>query len=206
MLQLKAVHKGTFDLLTSLVSQGDLSEFSLAGGTALALRLGHRLSVDLDFFTRRPFDSGELFELLRELYEVSSCSHSANTLSLFMKSQEEKVKVDFLRHNYSLLRPVSTIDQVQIFSLEDIAAMKLNAIANRGAKKDFYDIHALLDLYSLQDLLGFFEQKYNQLNSFTVVKSLVYFADADLEPEPLSMLDISWDQIKKDLKDLVRAM
>jgi predicted nucleotidyltransferase component of viral defense system len=206
MLHLKTVNKGTFTLLKSLASQDKLQEFSLAGGTALALQFGHRVSMDLDFFTKSPFDSNELFEYLRDSYDVSYCSQSANSLSLFIKLQGEDIKVDFIRHNYPLLRPIRVIDKVRIFSLEDIAAMKLNAIANRGAKKDFYDIHALLNCFSLQDLLEFFEQKYEQMNSFTVVKSLVYFADADLEPEPVSLVDVTWDDIKENFKNQMQTI
>lgn len=157
----------------------------------------------LIFFTNNLFDSNDLFEHLRSCYEVSSCSQSTNSLSLFIKLQDEEIKVDFIRHNYPLLSPLSLVEGIRFFSLEDIAAMKLNAIANRGARKDLYDIHALLKVFSLGDLLGFFEQKYEQLNSFTVVKSLVYFADAELEPEPVSLEPLAWDDIKVDLANKI---
>lgn len=204
MLQLKTVHKGVFTLLDALNSQEKLQNFALAGGTALALLLGHRISVDLDLFTTDRFDSDALFEHLRDSYEVRSCSRSANSLSLFVKLQEEEIKVDLLRHNYPQLRPVKSIDNIRIFSLEDIAAMKLNAIANRGAKKDFYDVHALLQCFQLKELLGFFQQKYEQMNSFTVVKSLVYFDDADQEPDPVSLSDVSWVDIKRKIENEIR--
>lgn len=205
MLQLRTVHKATFTLLNSLMEQEELQRFNLAGGTALALQLGHRVSIDLDFFTMSKFDSNELFEQLRHVFEVRDCSYSSNSLSLYIKLQDVDIKVDFIRHNYSLLKPISVVDKVRLYSVEDIAAIKLNAIANRGAKKDFYDIHALLRCFSLQDLLGFFEQKYTQVNSFSVVKSLVYFADANLEPEPVSLEDVSWSEIKKDLKNTIQC-
>ena len=82
--------------------------------------------------------------------------------------------------------------------------MKLNAVANRGAKKDFYDIHALLSRFSLQELLDFFAKKYQTMNRFTVIKSLAYFDDADLEPDPMSLMAISWEQIKADMKQRLR--
>ena len=109
------------------------------------------------------------------------------------------IKVDMLRHNYPLLYPIQQVNRLHIFSLEDIAAMKLNAIANRGSKKDFYDIHALLSRFSMKELLTFFEKKYQQLNSYTVVKSLVYFDDADLDiwdacrPELVTALGVAID-------------
>jgi predicted nucleotidyltransferase component of viral defense system len=96
------------------------------------------------------------------------------------------------------------VGDIRLFSLEDIAAMKLNAVANRGAKKDFYDIHALLTIFSLSELIGFFEKKYQKMNSFTVVKSLAYFDDADLEPDPMSLMESPWDQIKVDIHQALR--
>lgn len=205
MLHLKTVHNTTFKLLNALVSQDEIGMFSLAGETALALQVGHRISVDLDFFTQNEFNANDLFEHLRDCYNVTGCSQSVNSLSLFVKIEGEDIKVDFIRHHYPLLQPIRVIDKVRLFSLEDIAAMKLNAIANRGAKKDFFDIQALLNQFSLQDLLGFFEAKYEQLNSFTVIKSLTYFNDADLDPEPMSLVEVEWDDIKEKLRGLVKT-
>ncbi len=203
MLQLKTIQQDTFELLKDLSARNDLNPFALAGGTALALQLGHRISIDLDFITDQEFDSFSLFERLGESFEIEKCSTASNSLSLFIKRRESSIKIDFIRHNYPRLKPVVTVKDIYFFSLEDIAAMKLNAVANRGAKKDFYDIHALLSRFSLLDLLGFFEEKYQQMNSFTVTKSLVYFDDADLEPDPMSLTRITWDQVKTDLQQIL---
>lgn len=206
MLQLNTVHQGTFSLLKSLASLDKLREFYLAGGTAFALQIGHRVSVDLVFFTLSMFDSNELFEFLKDSYEVSGATRSVNSLSLFVTLHDERIKVDMIRHNYPFLQPVKHVENIRLSSLQDIAAMKLNAVANRGAKKDFYDIYALLTRFSLKELLTFFQQKYEQLNSLTVLKSLVYFADADLEPDPVSLLDVSWADVKKEITTRVQAI
>ena len=200
MLQLETIHKATFELLKELLAGDDLSYFALAGGTALALQLGHRISIDLDFLTDKEFDGFGLFEKLGESFDIENSSAAVNSLSLFIKRQGASVKTDFIRHNYPRLRPLVTAGGIRLFSLEDIAAMKLNAVANRGAKKDFYDIHALLARFSLPELLGFFEEKYQKMNSFTVTKSLAYFDDADREPAPMSLMDITWEEIKAELK------
>ncbi len=203
MLQIKTIHAATFALLKNLSSMNELQPFALAGGTALALQLGHRISIDLDFITDQKFDSIALFERLSESFEIEKCATAPNSLSFFVNRQESSIKIDFIRHNYQTLQPIVNTADIRFFSLADIAAMKLNAVANRGAKKDFYDIHALLSRFSLCELLGFFEKKYSQMNSFTVIKSLVYFNDADLEPNPMSLTDITWDQVKKDLQQIV---
>lgn len=197
---LRPIDQNTFDLLEVLSSRKDLHSFALGGGTALALQLGHRISVDLDFLTESEFDSVGLGEGLGGAFEVENSSTSANSLALFIRWQGTSVKTDFIRHNYRRLKPLINVGGIRLFSLEDIAAMKLNAIANRGAKKDFYDIHALLPSFALPEMLGFFELKYRTMNSFTVTKSLAYFDDADLEPDPISLGTLTWEEIKADLK------
>lgn len=206
MLQLKAVYPETFSLLEELSGNDPLRNFFLAGGTALALYLGHRISVDLDLFTDLKFDSNALFEDLKRSYSITSCSLSTNSLGMFIQTKKNDVKVDFIRHSYPLLNPVQHFGDIRLFSIEDLAAMKLNAIANRGAKKDFFDIVALLDHFSLPQLLQFFEEKYTQLNCFTVLKSLIYFDDADLEPDPISLRDMRWDNIKDVILQQVKSL
>ncbi|RUM41001.1 MAG: hypothetical protein DSY80_09460 [Desulfocapsa sp.] len=205
MLQLKSIHPETFALLKELAAKKDLDCFALAGGTALALQLGHRISIDLDFFTSKKFEGRGLSEILAENFELRDCSTGLNSLSCYISYQQRSaVKTDFIRHNYPLLKPLITSEGIRIFSLEDIAAMKLNAVTNRGAKKDFYDIHALFNIFSLKELLGFFEAKYRNMNNFTVVKSLTYFDDADMEPAPVSLTKISWEKIKADIIATIR--
>ena len=160
MLRLKTIHQDILELLKELSARNDPNSFALAGGTALALQLGHRISIDLDFLTGKEFDSFALFERLSESFDVENSSTARNSLSLFIKQQGSSVKTDFIRHNYPRLKSLLTTNGIRLFALEDIAAMKLNAVANRGAKKDFYDIHALLSRFSLPELLGFFEDKY----------------------------------------------
>ncbi len=199
MLQVNTINPNTLILLEELCGNIQLHHFALAGGTALTLQLGHRISIDLDFFTNEEFESNTLFEQLQEHYTITSCSQSTNSLNMFILTGGNNIKVDFIRHNYPLIKPIQHLNEIRSFSIEDIAAMKLNAIANRGAKKDFFDIHALLDHFSAHQLLQFFENKYSQLNSFTVLKSLVYFDDADPEPDPISLRNASWTDIKQDL-------
>ena len=207
MLHVNTVEPKTLKLLRELQAYEECQHFSLAGGTALSLHLGHRISIDLDLFTQDQFDSNALFESLRdsEVFRdtVANCSQTVNSLSMFVKTEIREVKVDFIRHHYPLLIPVQCVDDIRIFSVQDVAAMKLNAIANRGSKKVFFDVHSLLELFSLTELLSFFEEKYAQINSFTVLKSLTYFDDAEADPEPLSLVDTNWHEVKVALNSLV---
>ena len=197
MLQLKTVHRDTYSLLKKLSKKDYLTNFALAGGTSLALQLGHRISIDLDFFTLEEFDSIKLMEQIRADFKISNVSTSENTLSLYVNCNKNNIKVEFLRHNYKLLKEFREVDQIKLYSTEDIAAMKLNAVANRGSKKDFFDINELLKSFSIVELINFFKTKYSDHNAFTVIKSLEYFEDAELEPDPICLNNTSWKQVKE---------
>lgn len=190
MLRFDAVPELVKDQLDELSSRG-LNEFALGGGTSLALRMGHRISVDLDFFTEAVFSPEELFEEIA-LADATIIKNARNTLAL----NANGVKVEFLRHAYPVLAPVENMDGIRMLSLPDVAAMKLKAIANRGSKKDFYDVVELLEHHTLPQLLDFFASKYRASDPFTVIRSLVWFEDAEQEPDPVSMAGKTWEDVK----------
>jgi len=206
MLQTKIIDNSTYSLLREICQDQDFSLFALAGGTALALRLGHRESIDLDFFTTEVFDSIKLAKQLSNKYDVSDITTSNNSINCFILHKNKKIKVDFLRHSYYILAPMLHEENVRLLSIEDIAAMKLNAIANRGAKKDFFDIYSLLEQFQLKSMLKLFEQKYPLFNSFSVIKSLTFFDDAENEPDPISLFDLAWEEVKNRISIEVRGI
>ncbi len=191
MLRFDAV-PGLVKVRLDELSSRRLDEFALGGGTSLALRMGHRVSVDLDFFTEAVFSPEELFEKIA-LADATIIRNAKNTLAL----NANGVKVEFLRHAYPVLAPVDVIEGVRMLSLPDVAAMKLNAIANRGSKKDFYDVLELLERHTLPELLDFFSSKYRASDPFTVIRSLVWFEDAEQEPDPVSMAGRTWEDVKE---------
>jgi predicted nucleotidyltransferase component of viral defense system len=190
-------------LLQTLSKRKELTQFGLGGGTGLALQIGHRISVDLDFFTSESFDSQELIRSLDKSFKINQITYNINTVNCFISQDGINIKVDFLKHGYAMLKPLKKESEMRLFSLQDISAMKLNAIANRGAKKDFYDIYSLLDHFSLSEMIKFFELKYPAINSFSVVKSLLYFEDANLDPDPISLLSINWADVKEKINHSV---
>lgn len=203
MLQLKSIEQDTYKLLQELSKLDYTNNFALAGGSSLALQLGHRISIDLDFFTLLAFDSTKLLDKLNSIYKISNVSVSDNSLSLYINMTSssrdggnQNIKVEFIRHNYKLIKEYIKEESIRLYAMEDICAMKLNAIANRGSKKDFYDIYELFKIFPVSDMLEFYKEKYKSRNVFTVVKSLNYFDDADLEPSPMSLNSISWQEIK----------
>lgn len=203
MLYPSAVEPHTLAVLKRLVQLPVLEPFALAGGTNLALRFGHRISIDLDWFTDKPFSTQPIFENIQEnVSKILKINEERNTLTLTIES----VKVDFLAHRYPILKSFERIDGIPLWSVEDIAAMKLNAVSSRGAKKDFWDIAELLKHFSLMQMLLFFQEKYPQSDLGFVVRSLTYFDDAEQQPDPVSLNNSSWPRVKQTIVEAVRSV
>jgi predicted nucleotidyltransferase component of viral defense system len=201
MLKTIAIPVNLLQVLTDLQEKVDRAGFALAGGTSLALRLGHRLSIDLDFFTTIPFEPASLAQQL-SLDTSSITGLSQGTL----QASRNGVKLEFLRHDYPKLGDDEIIEGVKMWSLQDLVSMKLNAINNRGSKKDFYDIVALLDQYSLATMLSFYKEKYHPASLLMVIRSLAWFEDAEQEPDPISLSGFSWAQIKEKMAIAIRTL
>lgn len=192
-LRYEVLPERQMELYRKLKKQGWLHAFYLAGGTALALQIGHRQSLDFDFFLQGDFENQVIYEKLKRIGRFELFSESENTLHGLL----DEVNVSFLGYDYPLLGQFGVDGNIQIASLEDIACMKLSAIASRGAKKDFIDIYFLLQKFPLTKLFQFYQKKY-QIESFEYVllKSLVYFEDADLDPMPIMREPVYWGKIK----------
>lgn len=196
MLFRETVESTTWELLIRLMSYPELQGFALAGGTSLALQIGHRRSFDLDFFGPRPFSVQEILDVLQDLTPITILSQSENILILNLQG----VKVDFVNYRYPLLTPIVSEEDIRLVSVPDIAAMKLAAIAGRGKKRDFYDLYFLLKQYSLDQLLQFYKSKYEDGSELMVLRSLPYFDDADQDEEVVLIRpSIKWEDVKKSI-------
>jgi Nucleotidyl transferase AbiEii toxin, Type IV TA system len=204
MLHREAVPAGTLDLLTSLCRHPALASFALARGTSLALRFGHRMSVDLDFFTLEPFDSNLLVKELAGTYSLKEATFHDGGLSVSLQD----VKVDFVTYRYPLLAPFDLEESgsIRLFSLEDVVAMKLSATTNRGAKKDFFDVTELLRRIGMNEMTGIYERKYPHNDPMIMLRSLIYFEDAEAEPEPQTLIGITWPEVKREIAKAVGGM
>lgn len=207
MLQYSAVDKGTLELLKSLMQQEFLSDFNLVGGTALALQLGHRISVDLDLFTDKEFNTTEIKAQLEQEYKLIDVIE--NKAGIIQKieypvNSANFIKVDIVKYRYKLINPPIIKEGIRLLSMEDIIPMKLTAMANRGLKKDFYDIYFLLQEYTLKEMIEFFEKKFSNYNNFYIIKSLTYFEDAENDFEPKLLKKCTWDEVKQFIKSKVQ--
>ena len=200
MLHYETIIPETHSLLEKLSTLPVLEDARLVGGTALALQLGHRTSVDLDFFGRINADSEELRDILREVGRVEVASVSKNINIFWING----VKVDMVNYPYPWLDLPIVEDGVRLASLNDIAAMKVSAIVNRGTKKDFIDLYTLLQHFALDEILDMYSRKYSDGSLFIVMKSLTYFDDAETDPMPNVLNDTTWETVKDFLRKVVR--
>jgi hypothetical protein len=192
-LNLESVSPGLVKLLGQLMEDRHFDPFALGGGTSLALRFGHRVSIDIDLFSDSSFDAGSLAQHLRARYGILEVTTAVNTV----RGIVDGIKVDILAHRYPLLGPIEVIESIRMLSLKDLCAMKLNAIANRGSKKDFWDFAELFSHFPKEEMLAFFAEKYPQDSLWNVGKSLGYFDDAEIEPDPRDLRGRTWEQVKK---------
>jgi hypothetical protein len=202
MLHTKILAPGALSVLRRLMEDPAMGPFYLVGGTALALRFGHRLSVDLDLFRDDPFDVGEILAHLRTWPGFREVSKAPNTLNVFIAG----VKVDLISYPYPRLEPITVIDGIRLLDEPDLAAMKLSAVCSRGRKKDFFDIAALLDRHPLKLMLDWFGHKYEGSEPFMVVRSLSYFGDAENDPDPGPLDGTDWESVKQQIEDAVAEL
>ncbi len=203
MLYTNTIYPETLDLLNKIMLFPELGNFALAGGTSLALQIGHRISYDLDFFGNQEIIKDEIFDLLTNCGKIKLISQSTNILIFEINN----IKIDFINYRYPLIKPLILEKNLRLYSIEDICAMKLAAIAGRGKKRDFIDTYFLLKSYTLNQMLDFYKTKFNDGSEFLVLKSLVYFDDAEIDLDLNMNLPIDWIEIKnkicKEVKNLI---
>jgi predicted nucleotidyltransferase component of viral defense system len=155
-------------------------DFYLAGGTALALHIGHRVSVDFDFFTEKEFNTSELYERVQKVFgEVVRTQESANTLGILV---HDDVRISFMKYRYPLLSECVDIGSLRLASVTDIGCMKLSAIVSRSELKDYIDLFFILRVVSLSVLLNKLAVKIPSLDQNLVLKAIVSFDDVSIEP------------------------
>ncbi|HOE04436.1 MAG TPA: nucleotidyl transferase AbiEii/AbiGii toxin family protein [Bacteroidales bacterium] len=199
MLQYQSIEPKVLELLKTLQSFPLLSDMRLAGGTGLALQIGHRKSTDIDLFGNLNADPAELDIMLSTFQDVKLLHRSQN-IHVFAIN---KIKTDFVNYPYHWLENSLNENGVRLAGEKDIAAMKLAAITGRGSKKDFIDIYFLLKKFSLRDLFGFYEEKFPDGSRFLVTKSLIYFNDAEEDVMPDMLKDVEWSHVKSEITQLL---
>ena len=197
MLRKETVEPATLELLKRIVAVPELEQFRLVGGTALSLIFGHRKSIDLDLFTDQPLEKDILVPALEDNFgEIITINNRSKSI---YQCIIKNVKVDFVSVRDPFLNPIQIIEQIPFADTKDLIALKLNAIKGRGVKKDFWDLARLLQIYSLNDLFQFYHDRYTYDDTFAVIRSVIYFTDAEDTIEPESMDGMTWDVVKKTI-------
>ena len=204
MLHKETVETNTLELLRKLMQDNALSEFLLAGGTNLALRLGHRKSIDLDLFSYKNFDSIALAEHLSNNYNFEKTDvREENTVLGFI----DDIKVDFIAHIYPPLDEPFVIDNtIRLYSIKDIVAMKLVAISNSGKRlKDFVDIAFLSTQMSFNQMIDCYSQKYKNTSALHAARGLVFFDDIDFSTS-IDLINgkFDWKKIEKRILQMIK--
>jgi predicted nucleotidyltransferase component of viral defense system len=203
MLQTGAVEPNTLQVLKKLMQEPALNSFYLVGGTCLALRYGHRTSVDLDLFSITDFNNEALNTSLLKAEIPFKYNNLQNPVGLFGYIND--IKIDFVKHyHFKLIDKVITEDGIRMFSDRDIIAMKIFAILQRAQKKDFWDLAALLQHYSFKECVDAYYEKYptNQM-LISIPYAVTYFSDAEESAAPISLKGQTWESVKKIIQQKV---
>lgn len=202
--EILTVHQS--DVLERLKGLSEVVGFYLAGGTALALRLGHRRSIDFDFFTAGDFDAIDLRERLRAIFgEVPIRSQAPRTLYVTLLG----VTTSFFAYRYPMLdSPEATPWGFGLAGLRDIAAMKLEAVAGRGSRKDFIDLYFLCRRFDLPEIFRCFAEKYRGAGTdpYHRLRALAYFDDAEAEPMPAMLAPVVWAEVRRYFETRAREL
>lgn len=208
-LQLNTVSELLWNTLQKLMEIQELHSFRLVGGTSLSLQRGHRESIDIDLFSDAPYgsiDFGKIESILRVTFPYFSSSSELVGLgkSYFIgNTEDDLVKLD-LFYTDPFVFPLIMEQKVRFASVQEIAAMKFEVVGQGGRKKDFWDIHELLESYTLNELIGFYLKRYPyNLSKEELMKKIVDFSLAEDDFTPNCYRGKIWELIKLDLEELV---
>ena len=196
--------------LSRLMTFKELKSCRLVGGTGLSLLLGHRMSLDIDMFTDATYgsiDFDTIDQLLLASFPYVEMGYGGNNSmgkSYFIgNNKAETIKVD-LFYNDSFIYHTIDYKKIRIAKLEEIAAMKLEVVAQNGRMKDFWDLHELMEYYSISNMLDFYEKRYPYSYSRKeILNKLTDFTEADTDFEPICLKNKHWELIKLDFEERV---
>jgi len=196
-MHLNTLAPATKQLLEKISKKSWLKDFYLAGGTAFALQYGHRQSIDLDFFTKKNINTKTLLSKIKKIGKFKLLNEENNTIEGYL----DGVRLSFMTYPYAMIdKRIKFFDSIYLASPLDIALMKISAISGRNTRKDFVDLYLYMkekkiDLSSLFDKM---KKKFDGIDYDVahICKSLIYFKEADKQPMPRMLQDISWDKVK----------
>lgn len=202
------------DNLLQLMQTEVFKDFRLVGGTALSLQIGHRLSIDLDFFTDIDYGTIDFEKIDKYLEETFPYTNHLRIPVATGKSyhigtdKDNYVKLDVFYAD-PFIQPIVEVDTIRMASIEEIIAMKIEVVQNLGRKKDFWDLHELLFThnYSIAQMLELHEKRYPWTHDRTlIIKNFTDFNQADEDFDPICLKQKDWDLIKTDITNAVKSL
>lgn len=198
-------------VLDAVMANSIFEPFYLVGGTSLSLRLGHRISVDIDLFTNAPYGSLDFSIYEKFFQENNKYYYSTDTVNIVGfgrsyyvgESEDENIKVDLYYHD-EIIDPCDVIDNIRIASLNDVVATKVDVVSCGGRKKDFWDLHELLNVYSIPQMLELHQQRHECTHDRDqIIANFTDFASADKDIDPICLKGKEWELVKLDFVEFV---
>ena len=199
--------------LQMLMRATEFNPFRVVGGTSLSLQLGHRESVDIDLFTDFTYDTVD-YKAIDQYLKLNFLYADTFATDLVGKgksyyigeSSSKCIKLDQF-YTDTFIRPELIIDGLRLESIEEIIAMKIDIISRMGRKKDFWDIHELLEYYTVEQMLEFHKERYPYShNKKEIITNLTRFEQADNDFNPICLKGKYWEVIKLDFLDLINGL
>jgi hypothetical protein len=200
-------------VLLELMAEAIFDPFYLVGGTSLSLRLGHRKSADIDLFTNAPYGSLD-FSIFEDFFQSKYKYYYKTDKSDIVgfgrsyyigESEEKSIKIDLFYHD-EIIESCNIIDYIRIANLNDVTSMKVDVISRGGRKKDFWDLHELLNKYSLNDMLELHHKRHEYThNRDEIIANFANFTSADEDIDPICLKGKFWELIKLDFVELVNS-
>ncbi len=206
MLHYETVEPGTLALLKRLMGLKALEQFALVGGTALALRYGHRVSVDLDLFTDGDMDVAAIRAALAEEFGGEFVFEDDQQAKWAVFCFIQGVKVDIVKFSHARIADLVVEDGIRMYDDVDIGPMKIEAMLHRAQKKDFWDLEQLLRVHGLQELLDNHRSKYPKNTiMISIPRALGYFEDAEESEDPKALNGLTWQDVKRSISRIVNS-
>lgn len=184
------------NIIRSISSAPFFQNFRLVGGTALSLQLGHRMSIDADFFSNEIFDQTEAMNVLSKILPgfmlLKNSSHG-------FAGMHKGIKIDIYTWGTLFQLPAFQTENIRMAALPDISALKMEAIINRKEEKDFRDVHALLQVFSMAELISFFQERYPHHNAKMLTDHLLAAPFVERDMSISVFTQISWEQLSSDI-------
>lgn len=200
-MHLNTISPGLKKIIDQVFASNYFSEFRLCGGTGLSLQTGHRISVDADFVTENPIENDLVTSQILKTFKNATDIHRGE-LGVFFRI--DSIKVDFLSWNLPFIRHAVLDNGWRLLHKEEIIAMKLFAILQRGEKKDYMDIASLLKDYSLSQMLSFYRERHKASDDAVVLRFLASYSDIEFQPLPEMLNGLSWEEAKSALARAIK--